>query len=127
MKRFINNQWVDCVESDLQNGDLYRVYLGNGGYAQKIFSNVTEQAPEPILKITKRSFLKRFLQTERIAIRKSSDDIVIDIHEDLLTASHVDLNDDDVKNAVNYLLSLGLISAKSKVNLLADGTEREKF
>lgn len=126
MEKFINDDWIDCTESDLQNGDLYRIDLGGGGYSQKRYSDVALEA-EKIRTITKRSFLKRLTQSERIAIRKSTDDVVIDIHEDLLIASHVDLNDDDVKNAVDYLLGLDLISAESKVKLLADGTEQERF
>ena len=43
MKRFIDNQWVDCVESDLQNGDLYRIDLGSGGYSQKRYSNAVSE------------------------------------------------------------------------------------
>ena len=84
-----------------------------------------KQNTAPIRTITKRSFMQRFEQAERIAIRKSDDDIVIDIHEDLKLASYVDLDDLGVIGAVGYLVAIDLVSEDSQTQLFADGTERE--
>lgn len=77
--------------------------------------------------ISIRAFMQRFNQSERIAIRNSTDDIVIDIHEDLKMALYVNLDDDDTGQALDYLTSVGLIEASRKAEILADGTEVEKY
>ncbi len=82
--------------------------------------------PTPIRVIAKRSFMRRFTQPQRIAIRNSIDDIVIDIHEDLKMASSVELDLQDTIDGVNYLLSQGFIDDARVATLLADGTEEEK-
>ena len=46
-------------------------------------SGALKTTPDAIRKIATRAFMQRFTQAERAAIRKSIDDIVIDIHEDL--------------------------------------------
>jgi len=76
--------------------------------------------------ITKRSFMQRLTQPERTAIRKSTDDIVIDIHEDLKMASNVDLDLQDTIDAVAYLGSQGLLTT-SDVDLLRDGDTQEEY
>mgnify|MGYP003667154626 CR=1 FL=1 len=75
--------------------------------------------------ITKRSFMRRFDQTERIAIRNSTDDIVIDIYEDLKIASNVNLDLQDTIDALNYLDSQGLLTVSTIEELLIDGTQEE--
>lgn len=77
--------------------------------------------------ITKRSFMQRFTQAERIAIRNSNDDIVIDIHEDLKMASNVDLDLEALPLALQYLNALGILEADRIDELLVDGLESEKF
>jgi hypothetical protein len=95
------------------------------GYHYNTGTGEFEQTtPPPIRKITKRAFMQRFTQAERIAIRKSVDDIVIDIHEDLKMASIVDLDLQDTINGVAYLGSIGLLTT-SQADLLRDGTEDE--
>jgi len=71
--------------------------------------------------------MQRFDQTERIAIRKSTDDIVIDIYEDLKMASSVDLDLQDTINAVAYLDSKSLLTVKTPAELLANGTQAESI
>ena len=52
------------------------------------------QAPaESIRLISTRAFMSRLAQSERIALRASADDIVIDMMEDLRMATYVDLDD----------------------------------
>jgi hypothetical protein len=81
--------------------------------------------PDAIRKISKRAFMRRFTQAERIAIRKSTDDIVIDIHEDLKATSNVDLDLQDTEDALAYLTSVGILVSGRKDEILIDGTEDE--
>ena len=83
--------------------------------------------PPPIRLITKRSFMKRLSQPIRTAIRKSTDDIVIDIYEDLMIASNVNLDLDDVENALLYLAASGILDETTIPTILADGLESEAY
>lgn len=85
------------------------------------WSTVPPTPPPPIRNITKRAFMKRIDQADRILIRKSTDDIVIDIHEDLKIATSVDLDDQDVIDAIAYLSSQSLLLNTDIDNLRADG------
>ena len=96
-----------------------------------IFDNGTHKAesagtlkttPDAIRKITKRAFMQRFTQAERIAIRASVDDIVIDIHEDLKATNSVELDLTDTASALAYLVSVAILTS---AEILADGTEAE--
>lgn len=60
--------------------------------------------------ITKRAFMQRFTQPERTLIRKSTDDIVIDIHEDLKAVDIVTLSDQDVIDALTHLTLVGILA-----------------
>ena len=80
---------------------------------------------KPVTRITKRSFMQRFTQTERIAIRKSTDDIVIDIYEDLKIATNVDLGLPEVRQGLLYMMSIGLLEAPRVDELLVEGTAAE--
>ena len=64
---------------------MVRITHSNGFIEEKPFhEDIEDQAPPvppAIRRITKRAFMKRFLQSERIAIRNSTDDIVIDIYD----------------------------------------------
>ena len=90
-------------------------------------AGVIDNTPKPIRVITKRAFMQRFDQVERIAIRNSTDDIVIDIYEDLKMASSVDLDLQDTIDAVNYLNTNGYLTVKTIPELLADGTKAEQY
>ena len=90
-------------------------------------AGVLSTTPVAIRKISKRSFMVRIGRNARIAIRKSVNDIVIDIHEDLKATNSVDLDNLDVSNALSYLISLEEIplSAQDLTLILADGTQGE--
>ncbi len=77
--------------------------------------------------ITKRSFMQRFTQPERIAIRKSADDIVIDIHEDLKIASNVDLELVAIRSSLDYFVSVGILETSRVDEILVEGTEAEAY
>lgn len=89
----------------------------------------TPVAPEviPIRIITVRAFMKRLAQSERIALRGSSDAIVVDLMEDLRMAAYVDLDDAELPAGLAYVESLGLIANAQLTALLADGTEAEAY
>tara|TARA_R110002020_G_scaffold147185_2_gene322336 strand:- start:5216 stop:5545 length:330 start_codon:yes stop_codon:yes gene_type:complete len=76
--------------------------------------------------ITKRAFMKRIDQADRISIRKSTDDFVIDIHEDLKSASSVDLDDLDTIAGVDYLIAQNLLTNTNLEALFNNGTESTK-
>tara|TARA_R110000803_G_scaffold145136_2_gene210994 strand:- start:552 stop:875 length:324 start_codon:yes stop_codon:yes gene_type:complete len=62
-------------------------------------------------KLTRRAFMQRFTQPERTLIRRSTDDIVIDIYEDLQSVNNVDLSLQDTINAIAYLTSVNILLA----------------
>ncbi len=88
-------------------------------------AGVIDNTPSKIRVITKRAFMQRFDQVERITIRNSVDDIVIDIYEDLKIASNVNLDLQDTIDALNYLDSQGLLTVSTVEGLLRDGTQEE--
>ena len=122
MQRLVDGVWADCTEGDLVVGEQYRISVG-GGWEQKAYSlPVAEPA---IRKITKRAFMRRFTQVERTLIRKSTDDIVIDIHEDLQSTITVDLDLQDTIDSLTYLTSVAILADGRSNAILADGTASE--
>lgn len=101
------------------------VLFDNGKHQIKS-AGVIDNEPKPIRVITKRAFMKRIDQADRILIRKSVDDFVIDIHEDLKSATSVNLDDPDTIAGVDYLISKGLLSNTNLEVLFSDGTESIK-
>lgn len=73
------------------------------------------------------SFLLRFTQAERIAIRRASntDDIVGLIMDQVTTVRMVDLDLTETQQSVGYLASIGLIEASRMAAILADALPEE--
>lgn len=69
--------------------------------------------------LTRLEFLTRFTASERIAIRASTDPIVVDFMELLNLASYVDVGDQNTIDGVNYLASQNLIAASRVAEILA--------
>jgi hypothetical protein len=90
---------------------------------------------EPAIRIiTVRQFLKRFTQAERIAMRNSTDDIVIDLYTDLTLASYVDLDDPELIPGLMYIsgqtdpaISSPIILPSRIADLTVDGTQQEAY
>lgn len=82
---------------------------------------ILEEPEVKIRQITKRAFLQRLTQPERTAIRKSLDDIVIDIYEDLKLAEFVDLDLKDTIDGLGYMASIGLLDGAKIPTILRDG------
>lgn len=83
--------------------------------------------PAPLRIITKRAFMQRFTRDERISIRNSADDIIIDVYEDLKLASFIDLDTPDVAQALSYMASINIIEEHRIPTLLIDGLDTEKL
>jgi hypothetical protein len=88
-------------------------------------SGVLKTTADAIRRITKRAFVRRFTQPERTLIRKSTDDIVIDIYDDLQSVDTVDLDHPDTVASLGYLESVGILGTERGVELLVDGTQEE--
>ena len=112
-----------------QEGDWVEVTQGTSIIKHTWHEEVPEetQAALKIRKITKRSFMQRLTQAERIDIRNSVDDIVIDIHEDLKISSNVDLDIPEIEQALLYFVAVGILVETRIVELLVDGTEAEAY
>ena len=119
-------------------------------YKQEVALNIWQEqhnmpvvikAPVVIRLITKRAFMQRFTQAERMSFRQSAggrrldaegvlmplDEIVLDIHEDLLVASNVDLDLSDVRNGLLYMVAIGILEESRVDELLVDGTVEETW
>ena len=86
-----------------------------------------ENTVAPIRLITKRSFMQRLTMAERIGFRNSTDDVVIDIREDLEYASNVDLDLEALYQGLSYISGIGLLEASRIPELLVDGTKAESY
>jgi hypothetical protein len=76
--------------------------------------------PPVSTKLTKRDFIQRFTQPERTLIRKSTDDIVIDIYDDLQSVDSVDLSLQDTINALTYLTSIEILAEGRSTEILTN-------
>ena len=124
MQKLINGKWTDTTEAALTVGEQYRISVG-GGWEQKAYSVPVVAPVIAIRKITKRAFMQRFTQPERTLIRKSVDDIVIDIYEDVQSVNNVDLDMTDTVNALAYLESIAILTVGRSAEILVDGTAGE--
>ena len=68
--------------------------------------------------ITKRALSQRLNPVIRAAIRNSTDDIVIDIIEDLKLAEYVDLSDQDLIDSLTYLVYIGIMTQEESDHVL---------
>jgi hypothetical protein len=88
-----------------------------------------KSSPLSIRKITRHAFMQRFTQAERIAIRNSTDDIVIDIHESLKSTLNVMLDLQETIDSLSYLSAMPanapILAAGRQAEILADGVESE--
>lgn len=107
-----------AVNGDLDVGGVY------------VSGEYTQPAPytaPPIRRLSVRSFLQRIPQASRIAIRASTDDIVIDLYEDLKLATFVDLDHPQVAQGLGYLVSLNILTQAEADACLVDGTGAEQY
>ena len=95
--------------------------IANGAYSGGTLQDSTPAVRE----ISTRSFMRRFTPPERVLIRASTDDIVVDIHEDLRFARSVDLDLTDVSQGLAYLVTQSIIASNRPAIILRDGTADE--
>ena len=94
------------------DGDLIRVVYANGSYEEKQYwSPVEPPAPAPIRFLSRVQFLKRFTQSERIAIRTAAkvSPVVEDFMDLLNSTSEVNLDDQTTGEGLDALELAGLI------------------
>jgi hypothetical protein len=109
----VNGEWA---EGSPVEGQKFKKVNSKGGELISYYSEpVTPVLPT---KITKRAFMQRFTQPERTLIRKSTDDVVIDIYEDLQAVNNVELTMEDTINAIAYLTGIGILSAGRDTEIL---------
>lgn len=97
-------EWV-LAPDDIEPGDIYAA----GAFVK---------AQRPAQPITKLQFLRRFTAEERIAIRASSDPIIVDFMALLDLAEEVRVDDPDTTAAVAYLTAMGLLAAGRDAEIL---------
>jgi len=83
-------------------------------------------APE-IRVISKGAFRRRFTLAEKVAIKVSEDPVVKVLEEDLIATSTVDLDFQSLIDAIDYLISVGILKAKRKAELLKNGVQGEQL
>jgi len=127
---------IDYIENisrpsqSMEAGDTIKIVYDDGSTEEKVYtdpSSVPENVASPIRQLSKRAFMQRFTQAERIAIRNSTDDVVIDIHEDLKMSSYVDLDDASVSQALAYFVSQTILSSDRPTQILSDGFLAEAY
>lgn len=94
-----------------------------GGTARLLADDEVVEFPPPPeppreLQITKLQFLRLFTTGERIAIRASSDHVIVDFLQLLDLAQDVRLDDPDTVQGLHYLESEGLIAAGRAAEIL---------
>lgn len=80
----------------------------------------------PIRNITKRAFYARLSMSEKIAIEQSDDPVVKVINKELSFSSFVDLDSPDLASGLDYLVSVNILTAARKDELLTNGTNTEQ-
>lgn len=99
-------------------------YIG-GEYTggQFVPQPVPEPLPEPVTSttMTKLTFLRRFTQAERLAIRaaKASDPIIEDADALMQLAEEIDVTDPDTVQYVGYLATKGYVDTSRVASILA--------
>jgi hypothetical protein len=115
----------DWVEGQPAEGQKFKKTNAKGYELISYFSAQTAPDIAIIRKVSKRAFMQRMTFAERTAIRKSTDDVVIDIREDLNAISHVDLDLADTLKSLSYLASVDILKASRINEILADGKQGE--
>ena len=78
----------------------------------------TKPAVKISTKITKRALSQRLNPVIRAAIRNSTDDIVVDIREDLKLAEYADLSNQDLIDSLAYLVYIEIMTQEESDHVL---------
>ena len=87
----------------------------------QVYVDGTFVQPPPVTALSRRDFLARFTQAERIAIRTAmaSDPIIEDANQLMTLADYISIDDTDAVQYVGYLAQQGLIDAARVAEILA--------
>lgn len=77
--------------------------------------------------ITVIAWRRRFTESERVSIIDSNDPKVRLLYDDLQTIPFVNLDSESIKDAVDYMISIGVVDSTRKEALLSDGTRTEIY
>ncbi|MEZ7276056.1 hypothetical protein [Pseudoalteromonas sp. 68 DY56-GL68] len=80
----------------------------------------------PIRVISKGAFRRRLTLNEKVAVKTSTDPVVKVLEEDLIATSNVDLDFQPLIDGLDYLISVGILTAERKAELLQDGEQGEQ-
>jgi len=105
----------------------YNTTTHPNGTIERVWVDDTPIEVPAIRIITVRAFMQRLLQSERIALRASTDDMIVDAMDDLRMSTYVNLDDNGMAAGLGYLVAQGLIAASQATDLLVDGTEAEAY
>jgi hypothetical protein len=83
-------------------------------------------AADVVRVISKGAFRRRFTLAEKVEIKVSTDPVVKVLEEDLLATSNVDLDFQPLIEGLDYLISVGILTAERKAELLQDGVQGEQ-
>lgn len=86
----------------------------------------TENYKPHVRVISKGAFRRRFTLAEKVEIKVSTDPVVKVLEEDLLATSNVDLDFQPLIEGLDYLISVGILAAERKAELLQDGVQGEQ-
>lgn len=131
-----NDSWI---ESEPQDGELYRLVTDKGDKGQRIIEGV-KQAPQEDRKITPKAFLSRFTTDEYVSIDLTSIDNPQGTQQErelaatlrlflmkINAARFIDLNDSETIEGVNALVGADLLtSVRANEILAAPVTEGER-
>jgi hypothetical protein len=117
----LNGDWV---EGTPVVGEKFKKVNSKGG---ELISYYAEpEIPKLPTSITKRAFTRRLNPVIREALRNTTDEMAIDIREDLNFTSHPDLSDPDLITSLFYLVYAGFMTqAESDYVLNTPVTEDE--
>ena len=82
--------------------------------------------PERIRVISVGSFRRRLTVPEKVAIEVSADPVVKVLQADLANSAYVELDLKELKEALDYLVSVEILTESRVPQLLRDGTEEER-
>jgi len=108
-----------------EDGNKYLVGTYTGLLSLAVWDGVLDDGVI-IRYITVRMFLKRFKKAERIFLRNSNDDDLIDMMDDLNRAAYVDLKDPELIKGVELIVQIPQFSSTSE-SLLRNGEAHEKY
>jgi hypothetical protein len=106
---------IECNKGWTDNGD-------------GTFTDNRQPSVDPIRKLAVASFLQRIPQAARISARNSTDDIIIDLFEDLKLRTYVDLDNPLLSAGLDYIVASDIpFDSDDKAACLVDGTEDEAW